>query len=96
MANSAIATTRARDISAKVVTKGISTTITVVETDRIRDRVETAMAATFNSHNSNLKPNRYPLMPVWPLNSNNKCNSRCRRSLLILKPRCFNSNNSNR
>ena len=88
MANSATTTIKARDISAKVETKG-STTITAVETDRIRDRVETVMAAMSLRHNSSLKPNRFP--PVWPLH-NNKCHSRCRLSKLILKPLCYNSN----
>ena len=95
MANSATTTTKAAgSISAKVVTNVISTTITVVETDRTRDRVETATAATSLS---NRKPNTCPLMPVWPLKT--KCKtSRCSRSRsqLILKPRWSNSNNSNR
>ena len=90
MANNATATTKAKGINAKVETKGRTTTITVVETDRIRDRVETAMEATSHSHNSKLNPNRWP--PACP---NNKCLSRW-LSQLILKPLCYNSNSSNR
>ena len=89
MANNATATIKAKGISAKVENKGTSTTTTVVVTETIKDKVETAMAAMSLRHNSSLKPNRFP--PVWPLH-NNKCHSRCRLSKLILKPLCYNSN----
>ena len=92
MANNATATIKAKGISAKVENKGTSTTTTVVETETIKDKVETAMAAMSLSNHSNLKVKM--CQPVWPLNSN-KCHNRCRLNQLILKPLC-SSNNSNR